>query len=713
MSDSDITNYAYVWYESDSASASQINKGDLDKVYDIILNYSYPCYLSGSEIIRQLTPEQKINLLQHELLFIKQKMVEAGLNNIIMIQIPRVLYDLFNIYFECSTYTDVPVDHPSQVGIEWTTRDATPEFDYTCSTRMAKIVNYTAITRRYTDFVKDRIFALNAFIVKYIEKICSISTIRDCYDNIAYQLVVKCWSLTEEGGAVSARALRFKMFDKISIEEAKNIVRQTIHFEKQDSQGHAILYRGANNNVDSLIDIQENYWSNPPSCDKQMPQKSSIPCLTHFFRSLSFNLSIFTGCAYDDGACTISYFSQFSYSLTEKTPNDKIKFNIKKFLFDDSSNSSMENSLFFIPPIHPYVQLYCTGELFHPRTKIGIDYLDYVRKFKKTVPRFYTSNDLVKGLFKCLPNEEFFIEQCDYLKSTETHEQLNALYQRYKTTSLISTWYSDAAAQSKKEQFMKIRAATVKEAALRGSTLPEKSKIEWIGNEWKKLEAIPGETKFKAIEKYYPELRKKIRYMMSNYMSRFLYSVCPKSSVTVSYDQRDHDYYRDSISYPAATIEFESKSDFQECQKKIQRFTYTEGIPDLQEGSITSFLHNGIVKKLFENSQWNLSAESELYNERYEISKISNEIFDIREFLSKYSYPHLRRDNDIEYKNNLNNYFMFMSKIFPQLQTQWQRGGGKTRRNLKRSRHRKKQFKSTNKIESKSKNKTNKKYKIK
>lgn len=82
----------------------------------------------------------------------------------------------------------------------------------------------------------------------------------------------------------------FKMFNKVSMEEAKNIVRQIIHFEKQDSQGHAILYRGAQNDVDSLIDISENYWSNPPSCDKLMTERSSIP--TYHFLSVHF-LSIY------------------------------------------------------------------------------------------------------------------------------------------------------------------------------------------------------------------------------------------------------------------------------------------------------------------------------------------------------------------------------------------------------------------------------------
>lgn len=704
MSMSDITNYAYVWYTKDAAS--QITEEDLEKIYEIILNYSYPCYLSGSEAIRQLTPEQKTNMLQHELLFIKEKMSEAGLNHIIMIQIPRVLYDLFNIYFTFKhTQTDIL------------------NFYYECSINIARMTDYNALTRKYTDSVKDRIFALNVFIANYIQEKYSMSSIRDSYDKMADELVAECWLLrdtppetpqmtpeqikalavanTEKESGIHEKegVVVFKMFNKVSMEEAKNIVRQIIHFEKQDSQGHAILYRGAQNDVDSLIDISENYWSNPPSCDKLMTERSSIPCLSLSFRSLSFNLSIFTGCALDDGACTISYFSQ-SPTFDKKTLNDKIKFNIKKFLLDDSSS---ENSLFFIPPIHPYVQLYSSGELFHSRTKIGIDYLDKFKKIKDTTRRF--SGEIVKGLFFCTPNEEKFIEQCDYLKSRETHEQLNAIYQRYKSTTVIGTWYSDAARQSKQEQFMQARAATVKEAALRGSTLPENLEIKLIGNRWKKLEAIPGETKFKAIEKYYPELRKRIRFMISNYVSRYLQYMCPKSSVTVSYQINDWVSNHSNVDYPSATIEFESKSDFEECQKKFQQ-QFLQRLPDLQKGTMTSFLYSGIVQTLFENSRFYLDRDSELYKERDEISMINHNIFDIGMFLSKHLLPHERRDRDIEYKNNLNNYFIYMSEIFPQLQAQWQRGGGKTRRNFKRNRHRKNQFKSKNKIESKPKNKS-------
>ena len=76
----------------------------------------------------------------------------------------------------------------------------------------------------------------------------------------------------------------------------------------------------------------------------------------------------------DLGACTIEFFSKTSAS---GHLNDKIKLNIKKFLFDDGS---AENSLFFIPPIPPYVQMYSKGELFHPRTKIGKDYTELKNK---------------------------------------------------------------------------------------------------------------------------------------------------------------------------------------------------------------------------------------------------------------------------------------------------------------------------------------------
>ena len=373
----DITNYAYVWYARDPSQ--QIAQEDLDKIYEIILNYSYPCYLSGSEVIRALTPEEKTKLLQHELLFIEDKMETAGLSHIVMMQIPRVLYDLLNLYFTFK-HTNVDVDVMDT------------KFSYRCSAAIAKMSDYNTLTRQYTDSVKGKIFALNAFIVNYIQEKYSMSNIRDSYDKIANELVAHCWSIPEI-------YISSSVFHNTSLEEAKNIVRQTIHFEKQYSQGYAILYRGAQNNMDSLI-VGSRYS----------------------FKSLSFNLSIFTGCVMDAGACTMSYFATSPLAWNVKS-NDKIKINIKKFFLHDLSS---ENSLFFIPPIHPYVQVYSSGELFHCRTKIGIDYDVELKKIIAS-GRY---PQVVTGLFSCVPTEKQFVEKCDYLTSDKTFEELNALYKR-------------------------------------------------------------------------------------------------------------------------------------------------------------------------------------------------------------------------------------------------------------------------------------------
>jgi hypothetical protein len=45
-----------------------------------------------------MTTDEKTMLLQHESLFIQKKMADAGLASVIMLQIPRILYDLFNLH---------------------------------------------------------------------------------------------------------------------------------------------------------------------------------------------------------------------------------------------------------------------------------------------------------------------------------------------------------------------------------------------------------------------------------------------------------------------------------------------------------------------------------------------------------------------------------------------------------------------------------------
>ena len=638
---SDITNYAYVWYTRD---ASQITEDDLDKIYEIVLNYSYPCYLSGSEVITRLTPEEKTKLLQHELSFIEEKMETAGLSHIIMMQIPRVLYDLFNLYF---TFNHTNVDVVDVMNTK---------FVYRCSAAIAKMSDYNTLTREYTDSVKGNIFALNAFIVNYIQEKYSMSNIRDSYDKIANELVAHCWLIPENYISSSV------FHNTSSLEEAKNIVRQTIHFEKQYSQGYAILYRGARSTMDSLI-VGSRYS----------------------FKSLSFNLSIFTGCVMDVGACTMSYFATLN-------GNDKIKINVKKFFLHDLSS---ENSLFFIPPIHPYVQVYSSGELFHCRTKIGID---YDVELEKVIASGAYTRQIVTGLFSCMPTEKDFVEKCDYLTSDKTFEELNALYKRYQSTGVVGTWSSNAAIQSKQEQIMEARAANVKEVAL---TSPEKikglKKVELIVNQRKPIKEISSETKFKLIDDYYPYLVSRFRFMISNFISEYLYSICPQASFKVSYKYKQQPGHYHNIDYPSATFEFESKDDFEKCQSDLPtsmlKFDDTTSListstrrshpppssPPHQPSATTlasaltynsKILHPGKVETLFDSSRTTLPRYSKLFEEHRKIVYMRSMIMDIGYFLGQHLFIQQRRDDNIKYKDNLNIYFKFMGEIFPKLQGQ-------------------------------------------
>ena len=139
----DITNYAYVWYARDPSQ--QITQQDLDKIYEVILNYSYPCYLSesASALIRAWAPEQQTKLLNDELSFIEEMMKMSDLSHIAMMQIPRVLYDLINLYFTIKhKQKDMPMS-------------TIPNFIYACDINIAKMNDYSVITRGYTDEVKD------------------------------------------------------------------------------------------------------------------------------------------------------------------------------------------------------------------------------------------------------------------------------------------------------------------------------------------------------------------------------------------------------------------------------------------------------------------------------------------------------------------------------------------------------------------------------
>jgi hypothetical protein len=202
----------------------------------------------------------------------------------------------------------------------------------------------------------------------------------------------------------------------------KELFRQVLRFELQESSGYTTLYRGSVLENDSLI------------------RRSARGGGVKMLQSVSFNTSILSGCINDDTACTLFYMEPTStheivVELTNSDKNDKIRYSIKKFLKGDNSS---EDSLFFIPPIHPLLQLNAKGELFHPRTKVNLD---------------DTQKTEVSGL-SCTNK---FIQQSDYLHSNKLMIELDALYQRFKATGIIDRWYTKPEHQGQYECSRKAR----------------------------------------------------------------------------------------------------------------------------------------------------------------------------------------------------------------------------------------------------------------
>ena len=300
----DITNYAYIWYKKDLTKLLEFTPEELEKIYTILIQFSYPCYLGNDILDDDIT-----KLLENELLFIQNKMIEYGLVDIIIMQIPRVLYDLFNIYYKKTKNLELRFNYECEISID--------------GDSIVKKRTHNLLTFRYTETVKEYIFELNNIIISHINHNLSIITTK--YNDILEFIL---------------NELKIPL-----LEASKLIINQIIDFEKQPSSGYTILYRGAILSLDSTIGSDD------------------------IIHSLSLNNSILSGFINDPSACTLNYIKRDPHRLGMFFDwNNKIKYTIKKFYVN---NSSDENSLFFIPPIHPFLQLYCSGELWHPRTKIG------------------------------------------------------------------------------------------------------------------------------------------------------------------------------------------------------------------------------------------------------------------------------------------------------------------------------------------------------
>jgi hypothetical protein len=125
-----------------------------------------------------------------------------------------------------------------------------------------------------------------------------------------------------------------------------------VYINKKNINRYSIMYRGLSTDEDSIVDRFSNE-SNPQSY------------------SLSFNSSILNGHWSDTSACTYYYMInepdtfkyRYLYERKINKHNRRIKF----------SDDLATEQLFFIPPLHPHIQLSSNGEFWHIRTLVGKD----------------------------------------------------------------------------------------------------------------------------------------------------------------------------------------------------------------------------------------------------------------------------------------------------------------------------------------------------
>jgi hypothetical protein len=296
---------------------------------NIIYKYAYPYC---TRITNILSEEEKQLVLNDEFNLIKIKIEEYKLKynlNLNIYQIPRILYDLFNIclQFEFKNikritleYNDDFKNYEEYCNVIDRLSSNTLSFNklnfMDCIIKLNNLINktfnhintfnnYYLLLKYLVNYIQIKSYELNIY-----QKIAMIITDINCY-KIIYNILLLELGIFPNG-------------------------------KYNTSTNNLILYRGTHDGDKNFFIIENNKM---------------------ILRSLSFNTSILNGIFFDESASTLTYFQNFMDKY-----NYKNFFIIKKFFYNDNSD---ENKLFFIPPISPYLLLYMRGEYWHVRTKIS------------------------------------------------------------------------------------------------------------------------------------------------------------------------------------------------------------------------------------------------------------------------------------------------------------------------------------------------------
>jgi len=425
-----LENYTYIFQNKND---SLLTFEEYKSVYEtIVLKYHYPLCLN---ITNNLTQAEKNSIKTNELRFIKSKLSAT----IQIYQLPRVLYDLFFILYNCVILYNRKID------IQEFNNNRQPFIDY-----CIKLNNYHAD-------LSEKIFGLNNFIITFLLKLEDVNyktpkykdynkilnsivseyhlfinetfvdKKREYYDTNTEEFVkfitknlYEIWeglssknhnftsffnkfnqsyvnnlfikeiflsiieSITEniksikENNNMMAQKKQITeliesiihdrtrlhkiIYDHRNAFDSKNyfkifvtnlnikLLKNTLIQETIGEKDNIVLYRGARDTKESGI-------------DENVPNRGY---------SISYNSSLLNGVLSDITACTYKFMTDVTIigNTNEDIKTNKLykhKYVLNKFFYGDNSKN---DNLFFVPPLHPYLQMMSSGELWHPRSKI-------------------------------------------------------------------------------------------------------------------------------------------------------------------------------------------------------------------------------------------------------------------------------------------------------------------------------------------------------
>jgi hypothetical protein len=321
-----MLNYCYFWYEIVNIDGNQNytilkNKNNNYLINQIIFEYSYPtCILQ-----QNLSKEEKNSIISDEYNFINTKISNESIK---LFQIPRILYDLFNILYNIENVIS------DMWSIDFKNDNINDYFKKIEKLHLEKKDIIIDINNKFIEFVnKHEINLLNKSNEIYFKifKILYEELVEKMDYQISFDLKKKLLDIENYDNIVNKR-LKTILFQILLIELGYIYdIQKDIYLLNNDPK-KMILYRGYSGNIFSTIYDDQPY-------------------------SISFNTSILNGIFNDKTANTYYYM---------KPGCTKGYYLINKHFLDDSE----EAKVFFIPPVHPMLLLYGAGEFWHARTKL-------------------------------------------------------------------------------------------------------------------------------------------------------------------------------------------------------------------------------------------------------------------------------------------------------------------------------------------------------